>query len=336
MKITSYFLLPITLISLMVISIDAMKRQRDTAMIVLKCNHLTESIEVPKTIIRHSVTLNNLFIKYPFESSYSVDVADQETLCAMVDCLKIIDAGQDVENNLLDYLYDFVEKYTEEVERDNFINAIESLKVEQLTDCFNCFEVYYNRKKANEMINKCLDNVIQEAKDIFVAIEDKQNSAIVIDVDDTALSTPISCGKIIINDIETPFPYFPALLPVRDLYKQIVDLGFKVFFLTARVEKSSPDLDVCDAHQATVQNLKEEGYDVFEQVICVPYEARQQMRKDSNGDNDLFVDLHAEWKERERNKIAEKFTVVGTLDDIKENLRGENVGHAVLIPKFFK
>lgn len=89
-----------------------------------------------------------------------------------------------------------------------------------------------------------------------------------------------------------------------------------------------------DHYEATVQNLKNEGYDVFEQVICVPYDARSQMQKQANGDNELFVKLHAQWKESERNKIAEKFKIVGTLDDIEKNLQGENVGHAILIPKF--
>lgn len=332
MKIIPYFFFVLSVAVLINTPTDAMKRVRPTATTKLRCSHLpeSESIEVPERLIKHSGWLYSCFMKLPFASEYLVKVADQLTLCAIVDCLKIIDAGQEVENKLLSYLYDFVVKYTEESALDNLLNAVKYLKIQSLDACFYKFPNYYAQRNINERLNV----IIQEAKDIFAAIEDKEHSAIIIDIDDTALSRVTSSDKIIVNGIVTNFPYFPALKQVRDLYKQIVDLGFKVFFLTARVEKSSPNLDVCDAHQATVQNLKEEGYDVFEQVICVPYEARQQMRKDSKGDDDLFVDLHAQWKESERNKIAEKFAVVGTLDDIKENLQGKNVGHAVLIPRF--
>ena len=334
MKIVRYFFLFLTF-ALASSSIDAMKRRRDVGIIKLRCNHLAESIEVSETIVMHSVILSDLIKKSPLASCYpiSVDVFDQGTLEAIVDCLKIIDAGQEVESSLLDYMYDFFAKRGPQ-ERINLVNAEKNLKIQPLLDCFNVFPTYA-RKKATDLSNRKLDSVIQKAEDVFVAIEDKKNSAIVIDVDDTALSRIKSLGKITVNGTLTCILYFPALNKVRDLYKQIVDWGFKIFFLTARVEKTSADLTFCDSYEATVKNLKDEGYDVFEQVICVPYEACEQMRQQAKDDMEVVVDLLAQWKESERNKIAEKFTIAGTLDDTEKNLRGKNVGHPVLIPRFF-
>ncbi len=332
MKIIRYFFLFLTF-TLASTSIHAMKRQRDVGIIKLKCGHLTESIEVSEEVVKHSALLRSLFTESPFSLLYSVEVADQRTLQAIVDCLKIIDAGQEIESSLLDYVYDLATKYTAQ-ERINLFQAAKNLEIKELLNCFEAFP-NYARKKVTDRVNQQLDIVIKKAEDVFVAIEDKKNSAIIIDVDDTALSRVKSLDKIEVNGSLTPVLYFPALTQVRDLYKRMVAIDFKIFFLTARVEKTSPDLTYCDSYEATVKNLQEEGYDVFEQVICVPYEARKQMREQAKDDDDLFVDLHAQWKEDERNKIAEKFTIAGTLDDVEENLQGKNVGHAVLIPRLF-
>ncbi len=332
MKIVRYSPLSLTLIALASMHLAAMEQKQDaTKMIELRCWHLDESITVPAHIIKHSITLSDYFEKSIFVSFYPipVDVFDQKTLQGVVDCLKIIDSETDVKNSLLDYM---LIKYTPE-ERINLFDASESLKILLLMDVSENFPDYCEQK-ASELRDALLEVLIEDAEKVFEKIEDKANSAIIFDVDDTALRCIKSPGMVHVNGIRTCFPYYPALEKVLTHYKKVGTMGFKIFFLTARVEKILSGLILLDHYEATVQNLKNEGYDVFEQVICVPYDARSQMQKQANGDNELFVKLHAQWKESERNKIAEKFKIVGTLDDIEKNLQGENVGHAILIPKF--
>jgi hypothetical protein len=316
-------------------SVDAMKRLRETEIIQLRCKHLDEFIEVSQSILKHSSLLNNLLIKsaQAVRNAIPVDVSDQGILQAIVDCLTIIESGKDVENSLLAYLFDISKKYTPE-DRKNLNIAGNNLGITKLCESFKNYPAYV-RKKMNDSQNQKLDFIIQKALAVFEKVEDKKNAAIVIDIDDCALSRLHKLGAIEVNDVVTTIPHLQAIEKVRDCYKKIVTMGFKIFFLTARQEKTSFDLAWSDCYEATVKNLKIEGYDLFEKVICVPVEKREQMMKEADGDNDLFVDLHAKWKEAERNKIAEKFTIAGTLDDTPENLQGDNVGHAVLIPRFF-
>lgn len=314
--------------------LEGMKRQREIEKIELRCQDSDTSITVPASIVQHSVTLSTHLKKFPLSAFYPipVEVADQEVLQVIVDCLTIIDSAENVSNRLLEYVYNLARQHTQQMGRDLF-RAQVALEIQQLSDCFKAYPAYA-KKKVFDLSDQRLDEVLQKALVVFEKIEDKNNSAIVIDIDDTALTRAKSFGMIQVNGTETCFPYYSALEKVFLCYKKIVAMGFKIFFLTARVEKTSNELSFCDGYEATASNLKEEGYDVFEEIICVQHDAYFQMKDQSKEDIDLFVDLLAEWKARERNRIAKKFTIVGTLDDTEENLKGENVGHAVLIPRF--
>jgi len=341
MEIVRYFLLPLTLIVMSSIQLDAMKRLRELhETIQLKCCPLDEStivsdepIIVLPRIIKHSTFLSEYFQAHDSHASFypiPVPVADHETLENVVACLRIIDYSDDVEKELLGYMHNLVVNYAPQA-RINLFKSAQKLEIQKLLDCIEAYPAYA-ADKALISLNQRINPIIQKAKAVFEKIIDKTDAAIIIDVDDTALSRIKRLGMVKLNGVLTAIPYLPALATVRELYKQLVEMGFKIFFLTARTEKLSEEATFFDVYDPTVQNLKDEGYDIFEQVICVPYETYLQMKEQANGDDALFVDLHARWKESERNKIAERFTIAGTLDDTKANLQGENVGHAVLIP----
>lgn len=348
MKNLRYFLLFIICTVLVSADLDAMKRQRDEDTIALACMNLDETVEVPKSVVKYSTQLSAYCKKSPQSTSYfmMIDVVDQKVLQATIDCLKIIGSENDVENGLMNCIDDFVEKQSSANKKEvikSFVEVGRELEIEHLLSAFKQYPAYKNKKildqrnqRLNEILdqyNQQLDTVTQQAKIAFEKIENKKNSAIIIDIDDTALSRATSPGVVVVNNVKTVFPYFPALNQVRVLYKDLVSMGFKIFFLTARMDKTSQNLSFFDCYEATVCNLQKEDYSTFEQVICAPLATRNKICHKANGDANVEVDLLAEWKESERNKIAEKFTIAGTIDDTEENLRGKNVGYPVLIPR---
>lgn len=303
MKTAHYFLLFFIIAALTNTHLNAMEET-----IELICYQGDNPIKVPIRIVQHSLTLKSKLEKDSLSLVHSTPfvVSDQVTLQRIVDCLNIIDSEKDVECRLLDYMRDIATPQ----ERTKLFDAAEILKIQKFVEVT---EVYTNSvlKNLSDHHEQGLDKVLKRAKAVFTKVKDKANSAIIIDVDDTALSLTKSLGNIIVNGVWRGAVYFPAHDKVRDLYKYVVKLGFKIFFLTARVEKTSPDVTYLDRYEATIFNLKNEGYTVFERVICVPYETRAQIKKQADGDNTVFNSLIAQWKESERNKIAEQFRVVG-------------------------
>jgi len=333
MKILSSFLLLVILASVsltaMELNLDAMEQKPDKETVWFTC--LDEDlVEVPVKIVKHSVGLSRRIEMSEYNLPFKHSI-----VCAVVDCLRIIDSKCDVENHLCDYIHNFMTTSTVQERRDLFFTGY-NLNILPLCSSWDRVndrmkKERIKKQKFDQTMQK-LDDVLQKAKAVFERIEDKENSAIIFDVDDTALNAEKALDTVKVNGINTWISYYPALEKTRDFYKQVVAMGFKIFFLTARTEKLSEESTSFDVYDATVQNLKDEGYDIFEQVICIPYEERLQMenQKKSNGVN--LCALCALWKESERNKIAQRFTIAGTLDDTKANLQGENVGHAVLIP----
>ncbi len=339
MKIVHYFFLFLPFITLVNTNLDGMECQYDEEKITLRCIDLEEVIEIPKSIIKHSAKLSAHIKKFPFTSFYPipVEISNQKILLEVIDCLKIIDSEDDVVNRLMNYI-DVV------IRGDDLKKLYDASCTLEIQKLRIIIEELYKSVEARRALqtsayklildnhNKQLDDVIQQAKAVFEKIENKENSAIIIDVDDTALNRAQLRGKVVLNNISTRFPYLLAFDQVLILYKELIAMRFKMFFLTARTDTVSLPYDCYDA---TVKNLKDEGYDFFEQVICVSCETREKIKEQAHGDDDLLIELFAQWKESERNKIAATYTIAGTLDDTDKNLQGENVGHAVLIPRLF-
>lgn len=309
---------------------DASKHIKVERVISLAWLDSDEHIEISEKIAKHSSHLEAMLNQSCDTSVLLQTKFSQKTIHAIHDCLKIIDSGNDVENLLIARIHEYVLGN----KLQNLVNAGHWLGIQQFLDALGPFKVY--------VYNQRLNAVIQKAKAYFDKIENKEQCAIVIDVDDTALYRH-NCQ---------------AIQQVKNLYDFVVSAGFKIFFLTTRPDKSSLDQSVLDGYEKTVKDLENAGYDTYEQVICIPrdkfVELQAQAREDAklfidkykddlNAKNQepdvlsssLFVDSLGQWKKAERIKIAQEFTIAGTLDDVPENLLGEDdcLGLRVLIPR---
>lgn len=343
MKIVRYFLLPLIIAALAASSLDAMKRKlsENDRMIRFAWDQAAvgEYLEVPERVLKHSIALDLHAKSYEKQlssnSEYVIptDADGKDLLQAIFDCLNIIDENES-EDQAVTSLLRYIDGTN--YPPHGFAVIAQDLQIATLELACKGFsnDLDYIDQGSLE-----LQKILDQAMAVFEQIEDKSKHAIIFDVDDTTLSNKINLGMMHINDIKTRFPYLSAIKEVLKFYQDVVEMGFKIFFLTARVETTFLIPNILDGYEATESNLIDQGYHTFEQIICVPYETRLQMSAkatDETGvlDNDLYVDLHGKWKEQERNEIAKKYTIAGTLDDIEENLTG-NVGHAILIPKGF-
>lgn len=326
MKIVRYFLVFFFVIAMISVNLNAMEQEESK--VIFRFPDSAELIELSTRLIE---PLKSFSRPHHYNSYTVVHVLqmDISIFRVIVNCLNIIDAGDDVQKRLLDFISLMNINHRVKV-RKKFGDAARLLKFEQLTDLFDIHPDYAKKNIPDAFYHR-LGVLLQEAKDYFEMIPDKDSSAVIIDVDGTALNCVPSPNKEVRVGNAT-WSHYPALEQVRDLYKWLVAFEFKIFFLTARVESA---LSSCDGYHAVVQNLQAEGYDVFEKVICIPKEERQYIDRQASGSSKSSVYLHGIWKETQRNKIAATYTIVGTLDDGESNLKGENTGYPVLIPRFY-
>lgn len=324
MKILRYFLPLLAFVTLLSTNLNAMNESDNQKIVYLGWvdsdeQDSVEYIEVPERIARHSTKLSNLLEENNSqECSSRLEVTitiSRETLEAVVKCLEIIDSENNIDECLMHHMF----SSTINQVIQPFINTITDLNVERALIFFKHFVAAVNMGL----------NVFLEAKAHLDKIEDKEGSAIIIDVDDTAVIFNSKNRMIELHGIKTTFPYCQSNDLVKTFYIDAVSAGFKIFFVTARMEKTSSDLAFDDGHEATVHNLKSEGYCTFEKVICMPYEKRMEIREQAQGNHAQYIQACADWKECERNKIAQEYTIACTLDDVDLNLKGENVGFVI-------
>ena len=152
-----------------------------------------------------------------------------------------------------------------------------------------------------------IDRVIRRARRQVIRHRDDSNPAMVLDIDDTSLSTyeclkefefdrrASDCGKR--DDL-------PAVSQTRELYRFARRQGVSVFFITGRRER---------ARGSTRRNLRAAGYSGTLRVRLRP-------NREAPG-------THDGWKARTRAAIeARGYTIVANVGDQRSDLDG---GHAL-------
>lgn len=189
-----------------------------------------------------------------------------------------------------------------------------SEKPVNLTVARNEVKEYYESGKYNEDLNE----VIKNAREQFLEIEFRQNSVVIIDVDETALSNYglaelMGFGYVYeMNKKWNAEMKSPAILQVKGLYDFLIEKGAKIIFLTGR---NIPE------YEATYKNLKQEGYTVFDTLITQrehEYELSAQEFKSS----------------KRKELIEEGYEIIGTVGDQWSDLNGEYHGIQVKIPNY--
>jgi acid phosphatase len=173
---------------------------------------------------------------------------------------------------------------------------------------------YYNSGEYGEQIRQAANDARDYLEAHLRAMEKGEKPAIVLDIDETALSSwkeMSDCGFCAyslqkVNDHE------PAIVPVLELYRYALSKGVAVFFLTGRKETQ---------RNVTAQNLKEAGFDSWAELILRPNDDKRPAR---------------EYKPEKRKQIEEKgYRIVLNVGDQASDLAGCCALKAVKLPNPF-
>jgi acid phosphatase len=173
---------------------------------------------------------------------------------------------------------------------------------------------YYHSGKYEAELNNVVDKAIAE----FDKVTPAESSLVVFDIDETALSNysfdeSIDFGFVPdlwvkwINDAKAP-----ATDGVKRLYDFLIKKGFKVAFVTGRME---------NIYAPTYKNLLNAGYVKFDTLI---------VRNPS--ENNLTA---LDYKSKKRVELTNKgYNVVGNVGDQYSDLEGPDHGIQVKIPNY--
>ena len=163
-----------------------------------------------------------------------------------------------------------------------------------------------------------VEDVVKEAEKEFDKIKIKNNSAVVFDVDETALDNyalakSMGFGYVYkMNKEWNAEMKSPALKPVKELYDYLLERGVHIIFLTGR---NFPEYEV------TYQNLKNVGYTVFDTLITQIGDETKMKSRDFKSSKRVFL-------------TNEGYDIIGTVGDQWSDLRGEDHGIQVKIPNY--
>jgi predicted secreted acid phosphatase len=185
-------------------------------------------------------------------------------------------------------------------------------------------QYYENGEYINEVKKICADALM-----VFKDLNNIENSAIVFDIDETAMTEYFFYkGKNFDWDRSQMFEIrqkgeSKAIPGVLNLYKELKILGYKIIFITARRES---------LNKITRDNLFAVGYEDAvvkdgDYVICLP--------NDLHGKKDLDdKPLDIKWKAAMRRVFSEKYNIVGSISDSEKDFEGGFAGHRVKLPNF--
>src|SRR5574338_190317 len=173
---------------------------------------------------------------------------------------------------------------------------------------------YYESGKYDEELTE----VVNDAKKKFDKVEVESNSAVIFDVDETALNN-YGLAKMMdfgyVYDLNKKWNEelkATAFKPVKDLYDYLLNKGFKIVFLTGR---NSNEYDV------TYKNLIKEGYTEFDTLIT-------QNKEDQTLKSQEF-------KTKIRTELTHKgYQIVGTVGDQWTDLNGPYSGIQIKLPNY--
>ncbi|MDP4191405.1 MAG: HAD family acid phosphatase [Bacteroidota bacterium] len=163
-----------------------------------------------------------------------------------------------------------------------------------------------------------LDLIIQDAMEEFNKMPIKDSSAVVFDVDETALSNYQAIKQVDFGYVPELWDKWvlqakaPAIDDTKDLYHYLLQKKIHIIFLSAR----NPE-----QYEATYKNLVSAGYTKFDTLI---------VRSKNNIDTPAGV-----FKNVERIVLSNLgYNIIGSVGDQLSDFQGENVGLVVKLPNY--
>lgn len=195
-----------------------------------------------------------------------------------------------------------------------FILSSCSSTIPNLTEQIRIIQYHYE----SGAYNKELNEIVSDARNEFAGILPSKNSAVVFDIDETALSNYEAIKSMGFGYISDYWHKWileakaPAIEEVKDLYHFLISRGFKIIFITGRNHKE---------YNATYKNLINEGYTKFDTLIV-----RSPELKDAPAYN---------FKSIERLVLTQMgYRIAGCVGDQESDLEGENTGIKVKLPNY--
>jgi predicted secreted acid phosphatase len=194
------------------------------------------------------------------------------------------------------------------------VSCEKSEKPVNLTVAREKVKQYYESGKFDDELNA----VIEEAKEKFSDVQFKENSVVIFDVDETALDNyelaeMMGFGYVYqMNKKWNAELKAPAINQVKELYDFLLSKGAKIIFLTGR---NFPE------YEATYQNLKKEGYSVFDTLITQIGNEKKMKAHDFKSSKRIWL-------------TQQGYEIVGTVGDQLSDLEGEYHGIQVKIPNY--
>ena len=197
---------------------------------------------------------------------------------------------------------------------NNCTSTDPSIKVMNLGAAKNAVQAYYESGKFDRECAKVIDDAINQIEKI--KLTDK--SAVVFDIDETALSNyeytkQIGFGYIhqIWNEWQQK-GIAPAIKDTKRFYDYLISKNIHIIFISGRN---------AGVGEATKKNLIEQGYTKFDALI---------LRKD----NESKIPA-AEWKAAKRKELISKgYNIIACIGDQDSDLAGGNTGIKIKLPSY--
>lgn len=173
---------------------------------------------------------------------------------------------------------------------------------------------YYESGQYNQEVKEIVDKAIVT----FSKMEFKDSSAVVFDIDETALSNYQYIKSVNFGYVPSLWEEWiltakaPAIEEVKTLYNYLLGRGVHIIFLTARTHGQC---------EATQKNLITSGYIKFDTLICrSPNESSSSAADFKNIERIVLVGLG--------------YKIIGCVGDLNSDFQGANTGLKILIPNY--
>lgn len=173
---------------------------------------------------------------------------------------------------------------------------------------------YYESGRYDEDLKRIIDDAVEYFNGLTIMPE----ATVVFDIDETALSNYEHIKEI-------DFGYYyeiwlewlkksdaTAIPQTKRFYDYLISKNIRIVFLSGRN---------CDSYQATLDNLKQQGYTEFDTVI---------VRKEN--ERDLTA---TEFKSSKRKELVSRgYKIIANIGDQKSDLAGGNSGFEIKLPNY--
>jgi len=195
-----------------------------------------------------------------------------------------------------------------------FINLTCSSSLVNIAESKKQLRKYYETGQYDADVKKIIRDAIADIK----GEEIEKNSAVVFDVDETAISNYEFSKILDFGNDNALWDEFmdkasaPAIPSVKDFYDFLVDRRIKIIFLTGRSYKH---------YDATLKNLKNAGYSKFDTLIVKSEK--------------MVNTASADYKNIERLVLTNMgYKIIASIGDQESDFAGGNTGIKIKLPNY--